>query len=136
MAVYAGRNASVKLGTNLVRELGAWSITMNRDEIDTTAFGSTWAKSEVGMAKWTARVEGYLDISDTTGQQALFNAYKNATLITNIKFFVDNTSGYVPDITADSNAGCRISSYEVSTDKAGVAKVTINFAGQGPIALV
>lgn len=131
-----GRNASVKLGTNLIQNLGKWAINISMDTIDATAFGSVWKKEMPGFQGWSGSVEGYFDPSDTSGQKVLMDAALAATLITNVKFFIDNTSGYVIDITGDSNAGMYITGVSISHDKAGVAQVTYSVVGYGGIALV
>jgi hypothetical protein len=89
-----------------------------------------------GVKSWTAKLEGYFDISDTSGQMALHSAWVNAALITNIRFYLNSTSYYTPDVTTDSSAGCRLSSFEVTADRANVNKVSISLTGVGPITLV
>lgn len=130
-----GRYASVKLGTDLVANLTNWTININMDNIDVSAFGSVWGKGMPGMQSWTGSAVGHYDPADTAGQAVLQSDALNATKITNIKFFIDNTSAWVPDITSDSDAGCYINTVNIAHDKAGVASVTYDIIGYGPLVL-
>ena len=136
MATYNGREASVKIGTYTVAELGTWSLSMTADEIDTTAFGSTWAKSDVGFKKWSITFSGFWDPTDTNGQKVIEDAFQSGNLIDDIKLYIDNTSYWVPDTTTDSNAGGRVTNYSVGQSKAGVATIDITISGSGPITFV
>ena len=130
-----GRYASVKLGSNLVANLTNWSIDINMDEIDVTAFGSVWGKSMPGFQRWTGSAEGHYDPADTNGQAELQSNALSATKITDIRFYIDSTSYWTPDITNDSDAGCFINVVSVKHDKAGVASVTYSILGFGPLVL-
>ena len=131
-----GRYASVKLGSNLVANLTNWSIDINMDDIDVTAFGSVWGKSMPGFQRWTGTAEGYYDPADTNGQAVLQDDALSATKITDIRFYIDSTSYWTPDVTNDSDAGCYINTVSIRHDKAGVAAVTFNILGYGPLTLV
>ena len=131
-----GRNASVKIGTNLIKNLGKWSVNIQMDNIDVTAFGSVWKKEMPGFQGWSGSVEGYFDPADTTGQKALVDAGLAATKLTDLRFYLDNTSYYTPDVTGDAEAGAFITGVQISHDKAGVAQVTFNVSGFGGLILV
>ena len=136
MPTYSGRNASVKKGTYTIAELGSWSIERTQDEIDTTAFGSTWGKSDVGFQKWSASFTGFFDPTDTNGQVAMESAMNAGTLVNDIKFHFSANSYFTPDVTTDSNAGGRVTSFNVGQDKAGVASLNMTMTGSGPITRV
>lgn len=143
MATYSGRNARIAVNGALITEMGSWSIDRSADEIDTAAFGDGWKKSDVGMKGWSGSMDGFYDPADTTGQQVLEDAYQNGTLIQDIKFYIkySTTSGetiryLTPDTTSDPDAGLRITSLNVSIDKAGVAQLSASFSGSGPIKVV
>jgi hypothetical protein len=131
-----GRNARVKLGTYTILNLASWDMNFPTDELDASVFGTSWGATMPGMQKWTCAVAGLYDRSDTTGQKALMDAKINGTKLTTIRFYLDNTSYLVPDITNDSDAGAYITGMTVRTDKSGLAQVTFNAAGVGPIAFV
>jgi len=136
MATMSGRLASVKLATATVEGMGTWTIPITLDEIDATSFGSTWKKTDVGFSGWTASFNGYYSTVDTTGQGALQTAAIAGNLITTIRFYVDSTSYWTPDVTTDSAAGCRITSLEITFDKADIGRISYTVAGTGPITLV
>ena len=133
MSTYNGRNATVKYGTYTVAELASWSLDLSNDEIDTTAFGSTWKKSDVGMRGWSLSVDGNYDPSDSNGQGMIEAAWAAGSLINSIKLYVDNTSYWVPDVTTDSNAGGRVTSYAVNQAHDAVAGISFTLSGSGPI---
>jgi predicted secreted protein len=116
--------------------LASWALDLSNDEIDTTAFGSTWKKSDVGMRGWSLSVEGNYDPSDTNGQGDIEAAWAGGTLINDIKLFVDSTSYWIPDVTTDSDAGGRVTAYAVNQAHDNVAKISFTLAGSGPITFV
>ena len=136
MATYNGRNASVKKGTYTVAELASWDLDLSNEEIDTTTFGSTWGKSDVVKKKWSVTVNGFYDPSDANGQNKIEEAWADGSLINDIKFYVDNTSYWIPDVTTDSDAGARVTSYPIGQAKDGVASVSFGMSGSGPITFV
>jgi len=131
-----GRYASIKKGSVLVQNLGKWTLDIKMDEIDTSVFGSVWGKKIPGMQAWTGSIEGFYDPADSTGQKALQDAALAATKLTDIRFYIDSTSYWTPDVTGESDAGAYISSVSVGHDKAGVASVTMAVIGYGKIVLV
>lgn len=133
MSTYNGRDGKVVIGTWTVAEMASWSLDLSNDEIDTTAFGSTWKKSDVGMRGWSLSVEGHYDPSDSTGQNDIEDAWADGSLVTTIKLYVDNTSYWVPDITTDSDAGGRITSYSINQAHDTVAGISFTLSGSGPI---
>jgi predicted secreted protein len=136
MSTYNGRNATVKKGTYTVAEFASWSLDLSNDEIDTTSFGSTWKKSDVGMRGWTLSVEGHYDPSDTNGQLALESAWADGSLVNDVKLYVDNTSYWIPDVTTDSDAGGRVTTYQLNTAHDAVAGLSMTLSGSGPITFV
>jgi len=136
MSTYNGREATVKKGTYTVAEFASWSLDLSNDEIDTTAFGSTWKKSDVGMRGWTLAVEGHYDPSDTTGQRALETAWAGGTLVNDVKLYVDSSSYWIPDVTTDSDAGGRVTSFALNQAHDAVAGISMTLSGSGPVTFV
>lgn len=144
MATYNGREARVTIDASttekIILEIGDWSINMSADEIDTTSFGDGWSKSDVGMLKWSGSLSGQYDPADTTGQVKLKDAFLAGTIIGDIRFYVQYKEGtgeekiyLAPDTASDASAGIRITSLDISTDKSGVANLSMSFSGSGPI---
>ena len=136
LGTMSGRYAKVVKAAATIVGMGTWTIPISLDEIDATSFGSTWKKTDVGFSGWTASFNGYYDTGDTTGQGALQTAAIAGTLITDIKFYVDSTSYWTPDTTTDAGAGCRITSLEMTFDKADIGRISYTVAGTGPLALI
>ena len=136
MSTYNGRNGKVYYGTYLVAEFASWSLDLSNDEIDTSAFGSTWKKSDVGMRGWSLSISGHYDPSDTNGQGAIEAAWAAGSLINNIKLYIDNSSYWIPDVTTDSDAGGRVTSYAINHAHDGVAGISLTLSGSGPITFV
>jgi len=130
-----GRYASVKIGSTLIQNLGKWGIGVTTDEIDASVFGTTWKQTMTGYQGWSGSLEGFYDVADTTGQLALQNAMLSATKVTDIRFYIDSTSYWTPDVTNDSDAGCYVSSMNIEHDKAGIASVSFNVVGYGQLGL-
>jgi len=144
MATYNGRDARVTVNASateaIVTEIGNWTVDMGTDEIDTSAFGDGWGKSDVGMKKWSGSLTGFVDPKDTTGQAVVEAAFQSGALLQDIRFYLaySTTSGedliyLAPDTVADSNAGLRVTAYKYSQDKAGVGTLSVTFSGSGPV---
>lgn len=136
MSTYNGRDATVKYGTYTVAEMASWSLDLSNEEIDTTAFGSTWGKSDVGMRKWSLSVSGHYDPSDSTGQSQIESAWASGGLVNSIKVYVDNSSYWVPDVTTDSGAGGRVTTYTINQAHNTVASISLTLSGSGPVTFV
>ena len=136
MTTKNGRNATVKYGTYTIAELASWSLDLSNDEIDTSAFGSTWKKSDVGMRGWSLSVSGHWDPTDTNGQKAIETAWAGGSLINSIKLYVDTSSYWVPDVTTDSSAGGRVTSYALNQAHDAVAGISFTLSGSGPVTFV
>lgn len=131
-----GRYASVKVGSVLVQNLGKWDLDIKMGEIDVSVFGSVWGKKIPGMQDWTATLDGFYDPSDTVGQKVLQDAALAATKLTDIRFYIDSTSYWTPDVTGETGAGAYITDVKVTHDKAGVAALSMSVVGYGKIAIV
>jgi hypothetical protein len=98
MASRVGKDAAVKLGTDQVLGIGNWSMDgLSRQELDDTEFGDQRIRYLFGIIDGgTISFAGNHDPGDTTGQQALDEAFDANTEITNLRLYVDNTSYYEP----------------------------------------
>ncbi len=128
----SGRFASVKLGTDTIRGLGKWDLDITSKEVDDTEFGSGWESTNVGMLGWKATFSGHVNATDAQ-QAALVTYLESGALIQDVRFYVNDTIYYSPDLATDADAGGRISSYKVAQSKDGVATLDITLAGSGPI---
>jgi hypothetical protein len=131
-----GRYAKVYVGANVVANLSSWKLDFATDELDASVFGTGWGATMPGQQKWTATVDGFLDMTDTTGQVVIKAAKFAGTKITNWKFLQDSTSGWVPDITTDATAGGYVTTMSIDAANNGLVKVSFKVGGVGPIAFV
>lgn len=102
MASKSGRSvAGVKLGTYVVAGQGIWTFSgMTRTVLDDTAFDTTVDKYQFGRLNGgTITFSGNYDPADTTGQNLLDSAVKNASYFTggDLKIYIDNTSYFTVD---------------------------------------
>jgi len=144
MATYNGRYARVTVSADttevLVSEIGNWTLDLSADEIDTTAFGNDWGKSDVAMKKYTGTLTGFYDPKDTTGQGVIEAAFESGALIADLQIYLaysevegEDLIFWEPDSATDANAGARITSQKFGQDKAGVGTYSVTFVGSGPI---
>ena len=134
MATFNGRNARITVGADiLVSEMSDWSINRKAAEIDTTAFGDGWSKSDVGMLSFSGSFKGSFDPTDAAGQGVLKTAFEAGSLTSDIKFYLDYKSSTKRYLTPAVGAGIRITSMDVSIDKNGVGQLSVSFSGSGAI---
>lgn len=96
MGFKVGYLGKVSIGATKVLGIGKWEYTApSAEEHDATQFGDNWEKTLLGIKKGgSISFEGLLDPSDSTGQEVLELAAAENTEITNMRFYVDNTSYY------------------------------------------
>jgi len=129
-----GRNASVTVNSNTVVDLYNWQIDLVADPITQPVFGDTWSKTHgLAVNSWSGSFEGIFATTDTNGQVYLRNAQINSTVVSGIKFYLDATNYYAPDVVADSDAGVYITSHSVTVDPQDVVRVTYEFTGSGEL---
>lgn len=123
MAVLNGYSGNAKVGTNAVAEMDKWSLTFDRNLVDTAAFGDTWEEKTATLGKWSGTFSGRLDNTDTNGHIALRTAALNGTTVT-LRFYEDATHYYsgtayvTPNIDAEVN---------------GVVTASYSFTGSGAL---
>jgi hypothetical protein len=138
MAKKAGKNCKVTLGSDTVVGIGNWKLDgITVDLLESTEFGDDAKQFMTGLIDYgNASFGGLYDPADTTGQTVLINAMLNNSKVTNIRFYVDDTSYWCPNITSVSAAGLLVQSVPIGADKSSL--MTIEFLGKctGPWTLV
>lgn len=71
MAVHHGKTGKIKVGSNVISALQAWSINENVGTSPTTAMGDSAQTHLVDIPGWTGSFDCHLDHLDTMGQAAL-----------------------------------------------------------------
>jgi hypothetical protein len=92
MATQTGIDAVVKLGTVTVLDMATWSITDTRSAISAPVFGEDFNKVHgMGIRNVTGSITGYLNASDTTGQNVILSAYENGTALSDFRLYFNDT---------------------------------------------
>jgi len=140
MTTHNGRNAKIMIGAVTVAEMASWSLDLSNDEIDTSAFGSSWKKSDVGMRGWSLSVSGHYDPDNTVGQGLVEAAWAAGSLITSIQAYVNVSDYWVPDTTTANSAGLsaggRVTSYAINQAHDAVASISFTLSGSNHITFV
>ena len=137
-----GKDGKVTLGSNVIVGMGTFSIDgISVEEFDASAFGDEWKSFEYGMKDGgTVSFNGHYTPSDVTGQQMLQQANMYNSALTNLWFYINDTSYFTPSQTTSyfspsntSTANGRLStvtitSFNIGMDKSGLG--TISFTGK------
>lgn len=124
MAV-AGKQGKVVLSDNKVVGIKNWSLELSIDSLETTELGNDWKSYISGLKEWSASSEGdYAVHTDTTGQQALQDAYLAGTDVT-VKLYVDATHFYTGKAI--------VTSMSVEDPVDDVVSISIEFTGNGEL---
>lgn len=134
MASYVGRNASVKVNDTLIAGMAEFTITATAETIDGEQFGDQFRRVHgTGLIGWGGSITGYLDHTDTTGQDVVHNAAVSGTKLTSFKLYINTTDYYYPDTVAFADAGVYITSEEITAATNDVTRVSFNFEATGPM---
>ena len=124
----AGKNGKVTInGTTDSTVVGIknWSLELSLETLETTALGDDWKDYITGLKEWTASSEGDYEVgTDTTGQEALQEAYLDGTSVS-VKFYVDSTHYY--------SGTAFISSLSIEDPVDDVVSISIEFTGSGAL---
>lgn len=133
MAHKAGRNASFKVGNNTVTNVISWSLDLAADPITENTMGSDGWTQTFGLSTtgWTGTVELIYDADDTQGQMELFNAVVSGTLLTDLRFYEDDTN-YFASVSGTNN-GAYINGFPINASAGDVIRSTVNITGSGPL---
>ena len=145
-----GKDMKVARGANKILGIGNWSIDgISRQEIDDTEFGDQTSKWVFGIKDGgTVSFAGNYKPGDTTGQTNLIESYDANEDITNLRFYIDNTSYYEPCQTTGylhpgkTTGGNTILSYinltsrPITADKGGLGQISFGGRVSGDMVLV
>lgn len=139
MGLKVGRKGKVVLGTYSIANMSVWELgPMTTEEIETTQFGDEFDHYDFGVGRFgTLTVTGQYNPDDTTGQVLIESAWKNKSLLANLKLYINSVSYWTPDVTNDSYSGVLITSYgAIRHDRAGVGEVAFGGRVSGQMVLV
>jgi hypothetical protein len=137
MGFLAAKNAKVSLGANKVVGIGTWSIGgVDTDLLESSAFGDDWKQWMMGQKDGgTVTFDGLYDPTDSTGQDALRTANQNGTSITDIRFYVNANSYWIPS-TTNPLSNALITSWDVKADQSGLVRCSFTAKIAGRLNLV
>jgi hypothetical protein len=152
MAITVGKDAKVMIGSATILGMGTWSMGgVTTEEFDDTEFGDQWKTFLYGMKDGgTITFNGHLDMADATGQQILFAANAKNSAIASLRFYVNNTSYFVPNQTTDylgpaalstgmgtpGLCNVNITGISIGEDKSGLGTVSFTARVNGVMAFV
>lgn len=134
MASLSGVNASVKIGTVLVANMAKWEFTDETEALEAPVFGLTFTTVHgLSVRKVAGSISGYLDIADTTGQEALKAAYEAQTLLQDFRLHIDDEtlSTYYTSDDAVSGHGVYLLSMSIGAEQNAIIPVEIGFIVTG-----
>ena len=136
----SGRECKVTIGSDIIVGIGTWSITGGAwAEIEDTAMGDDDYSFIRGIKTGgSIAFAGNYKKDDVTGQDKIRDAYWLKSDLTDLRFYVDDTSYYTPNSTTAAGGGLpaetMISHIKIMTepnisfDKNGLG--AIDFAGK------
>jgi len=150
MSTLVGKNCKVTLGATQVLGIGTWAMPgISTDQLEDTEFGDNWKTFQFGLKDGgDITFTGLARPDDETGQQALMDANLEATQLTNLRLYVDNTSYYEPCQTTGyfspyntTGASTKLSyvnvtAYSVDSDKSGLVNISFTCKVSGVMVLV
>lgn len=78
----AGYGGECKIGANVVANVKQWELPLAADLYDTSTLGSQWKAYTPGLIGSDAKIDVFLDLTDTNGQVAIQTAILNGTSVT------------------------------------------------------
>ncbi len=145
--------ATLPNSTNKIEGMGRWDLYINHAELPTDEFGTVWGGSQNGIQKWGGSVSGMFKISTatgSTGQYHLLDAALNQTKQQDFRFYLESTATasaastsplfWMPNFSTaitnySTSAGCYLSNPKMGSDMNGIATMSYDIRGEGPIAL-
>jgi len=132
-----GKNCKVSIGSSKILGMGNWTMSgVTTDQIEDSEFEDEWKQFKLGLKDGgTATFNGQYDKTDSTGQDALRTANENDTELTDLRFYVDATSYWVPTTTNPASY-CKIISWDISSDKNGLVQASFTAKISGKLELL
>ncbi len=135
-----GHECKVTIGANTIVGLGTWSFSGGSyAELDDTDFGDDDNRILRGIRTGgTVAFSGRYKKDDTTGQNKIREAFWLKSDLTDLRFYVDDTSYYTPNSTSGAGGGLPASTMvshikilaepNITVDQTALA--TIDFTGK------
>lgn len=133
MAVYAAINHKITInGTDFSSSLQSVSLDLSADEIETTAFGSTWRTRVQGLKSGSVTLNFYQDFGASSVDSTLSTLFNNATPYATV--VVTPTSSTVSATNPAWTAVCLVSQYQPYSASVGdIATLSVTWMTNGTV---
>lgn len=124
----SGYGGIAKVGANTIAQVKQWELPLAADLYDTSSLGSQWKTYVPGLLGAEAKLDLFLDLTDTQGQVALQGAILGSTSIT-LNLVTSNAGG----ATAHTYTGTAfVKSWDVKDPVNAPEEVsaTVTYSGQ------
>lgn len=121
MSVAAGKDGSVKIGSDTMIEVQSWDLDGSTDLADSASLGDDWKEKTPTLNEWSATIEVNWDMSDTA-QVAVQNAWLNQTSVSP-KLYTNAANYY--------SGTAYISSLNVGDPVDGLVTASMELTGSG-----
>lgn len=137
MALGPGKNCKVTLGATKIVGIGTVALSgVETDLLDKTQFGDDWKQWENGLKDGgELTFSGMYDPADSTGQDVLRTANENDTQITDIRFYVDAASYWIP-ATTNPASYVQVTAWNVEASKDGMVECSFTCKISGKMELL
>lgn len=137
MTFRTGKNFKVTLGSDTIVGMGTVTIPgVDTELLETTEFGDEWKTFTPGLRDGgEITFNGLYDPDDSSGQTALRTANENATDVTSLRIYIDNTSYWTFNTTGPYSYG-NITKWEIGGDKSSLGTATFSLKVSGKLMLV
>lgn len=124
---YLGKVANL---SNKILGIGTWAINgITVDMLEDTEFGDTWKTYLLGLKDGgTVSFNGYYDPETSSYQSTIRDALENGTHLTDLRFYVDNSSYWRPNSTGTPSSYILVTGWDISADKSGL--IQCSFSGK------
>jgi hypothetical protein len=132
-----GKNCKVSIGAEKILGMGNWTLSgIVTDQIEDSEFEDEWKQFKLGLKDGgTISFNGQYDKTNAAGQGALRDANENDTELTDLRFYVDASSYWVPT-TTNPASHIKIVGWDVSSDKNGLVQCSFTGKMSGKLELL
>ena len=128
MANYQGNNGSVKIKSGsdaltAVADVRTWSVTVNRETVETTAMGDDYRKYLKGLQMWNGSMDIVYNDSEATIVATAINPDTDNTVT--VEFYNDSADGtkFVGEVI--------VTAFTVNASYDGLSTASVTFQGTG-----
>lgn len=126
MAVFHGSAGSLKVGSTAVAQVQEWTVTLEKEMVETTSLGQGARTYSAGLLGWEGSCEAILSDSSDSGYYDFNSALKAGAEIS-IAFL----SGADSDDDDEISGNVLVTSVETVQVFDDIARISVSFTGTG-----